>query len=172
MNLAVKTVSKTLYYTCRLLSLGYLAITAYAIFCLLSGAWMELQEGGRRFVITWPFSGTPFLLGHYNLPYILFDFLLVTAFYGWFFYLAGSVFRLFYQPRVFTENGVRQLNRFSGTNLFLPAAGWLLAAIFSSLEKEALLLVAVHFILGVFAWLLAAIFKQGVNLQGEQDLII
>lgn len=172
MNNSVKFISKTLFYVSRSLAVAYFVVTTYSAFCLLSGIGLMLREDGEKFTITFPFTDNPFLSGSYNLPYILFDFLLVIGFYGLFFYLAGNVFRLFHQPRLFTANGVKQLRRFYLVNLFLPVSGLILASVFADVGKGIELLVAVHLVLGVFAYFLAAIFTQGVNLQSEHDLII
>lgn len=172
MGKTTRFVSKVLFYMMRFLAMGYLVVTVYAAYCLSSGYGLLVNEGSRKFTITYPFTDIAFLVGDYHLTYILFDFLLVLAFYAFFFYLAGNVFRLFHRPRLFTTNGVMQLRFFCLSNLLLPLLGWLLASFFASAEEGAVMLVAVHMILGVFAYFLAAIFTQGLKLQGEQDLII
>ena len=48
----------------------------------------------------------------------------------------------------------------------------LLAVIFSIIDEGVFVLVLLHAILGIFAYFIAAIFQQGVQLQTEQDLII
>ena len=55
----------------------------------------------------------------------------------------------------------------------MPSLTILLASIFAGEIEEGLEWVAIiHFFLGVFAYFLAAIFKQGLQLQNEQDLFI
>ena len=57
--------------------------------------------------------------------------------------------------------------------MFIPPILALMAKIVMGRIEEGLDIVAViHFILGVFAYFLAAIFKQGLQLQKEQDLFI
>ena len=58
-------------------------------------------------------------------------------------------------------------------NITLPFLEIVLASIFAGKIEEGLEFVAViHFFLGVFAYFMAAIFKQGLQIQNEQDLFI
>lgn len=172
MNASVKIISKILFYLCRLLAIIYLAITAYAAISLLTGQWLRLQDEGKKFVIDLPFTQQPFLVGDYTKTYIIFDFLMILGFYGLFFWMAANVFKLFHQPRLFTAKGVTQLRNFYLLNLIVPALSLLLASIFAYVEEGVEMLVVIHIILGVFIYFLAAIFKQGLNLQDQQDLFI
>ncbi|MCJ0741268.1 hypothetical protein [Pedobacter montanisoli] len=153
------------------ISAVYFLITAYATFCLSTGLRLNIIDE-KKFAILWPFSSKPFLLGDYNLPYILFDFILILGFYGLFFLLTANVFKLFFQPKLFTLKGIRQLKWFYLLNLILPGTCMVLAHLFSYIEEGIEMLVVIHFILGIFAYFLAAIFSQGVKLQNEQDLFI
>ncbi|WP_337044987.1 DUF2975 domain-containing protein [Emticicia sp. 17c] len=106
------------------------------------------------------------------MPYIVFDFLSPLGLYGLFFLLSSNVFKVFFQPKLFSQWGVRQLQLFYVANLCLPALTIMLASIFSLVDDIAIILIVLHFILGVFAYFLSAIFKQGLKLQNEQDLFI
>jgi len=168
----VKIISKILFYITRLLAFLYLGTTFYSLFCLLTGWSLVFRENQRYFQVLYPFTKTPFLNGDYNLPYIIFEFLLVLGLYGLFFLLASNIFKVFFQPRLFSQYGIKQLRLFYLSNLFLPSLAVVLASIFAEVDDMAVILIILHFILGIFAYFFAAIFKQGLQLQNEQDLFI
>jgi hypothetical protein len=112
------------------------------------------------------------LLGDYNTTYIVFYFLVPLIFYGLFFLLLGNVFRVFYQPRLFTAKAVRHLQVFYLGNFIVPLLVMLSTALFATLDEMHIVLTALHYVVGIFAYFLAAIFRQGVQLQNEQDLYI
>ncbi|GAB3515760.1 hypothetical protein [Emticicia fontis] len=168
----VKIVSKILFYITRILAFFYLGTAAYSTFCLLTGWGLGFRENKKYFHVMYPFTDTPFLNGDYNMPYIIFEFLLVLGLYGLFFLLASNIFKVFFQPKLFTEFGIRQLRYFYLANLLLPTLAVLFASIFAEVDDMAVILIILHFILGVFAYFFAAIFKQGLQLQKEQDLFI
>jgi hypothetical protein len=170
MNTA-KHLSKVLLVITRILAAAYLFTAFYAAFCLLTGWSLIFKEDETYFSILYPFTQTPFLNGHNNLPYILLDFISPLGLYGLFFLLAGNVFKIFTREKLFTLHGIRQLKRFYMCNLIIPPVMFLLIFVFDEVD-EGIILAVLHIFLGVFAYLLAAIFKQGVNLQNEQDLII
>lgn len=169
----VKIVSKILFYITRFLALCYFAMTAYSIFALITKWSLTFKDGNKYFIVCYPFTEKPFLIGDYYMGYIIFDFLLPLGFYGLFFLLVSNVFKVFFQPKLFTEKSIRHLRRFYLANLIVPGITVLLSSIFSVIDDDlAVPLIVLHFILGVFAYFLAAIFKQGLHLQNEQDLII
>ncbi len=165
-------VSKILFYFTRFLSVVYFFLAAYSIFTLMTGLFLTFKEDGKYFQICYPFTSHPLMLGDYNLPYILFDFLAPLSLYGLFFLLSSNVFKVFFQPKLFTKIGVVHLKRFYLSNLFIPTIVILFASFFVSLDNEVVLFIILHGMLGAFAYFLAAIFKQGLNLQNEQDLFI
>ena len=168
----VKIVSKILFYITRILAFFYLGTGAYSLFCLLTVWSLTFRENKKYFHVLYPFTDKHFLNGDYNLPYIIFDFLLILGLYGLFFLLASNIFKAFFQPKLFTEYGIRQLRNFYWANLFLPGLTIFFASIFAEVEDMAVILVILHFILGIFAYFFAAIFRQGLQLQKEQDLFI
>lgn len=167
----VRHLSKVLLVITRILAVSYGLTALYSFLCLITGWSLAFKDAGKYFLILYPFTETPFLIGDNNIPYILFYFMLPLSLYGIFFWLAGNVFSVFTQDRLFTWNGVKQLKWFYSTNLFVPPVLILLTSLFSEVD-ESIILVVLHLFLGVFAFFLAAIFKQGLNLQNEQDLII
>ncbi|MDN4163942.1 DUF2975 domain-containing protein [Cytophagales bacterium LB-30] len=168
----VKIVAKILFYISGLLAGFYLVVPAYSALSLLTGWWLELGEGGNRFYICYPFTETHFLIGQYHLPYIVFNFLLPLLCYGLFFWLLAQVFRVFFQPKLFTEVGVAHLSRFYQANFLVPSLVTILMSFFVDLDNVTWVLIGAHAIMGVFAYFLAAIFRQGVHLQHEQDLFV
>jgi len=165
-------VSKILFYVTRFLSIVYFTLSLYSLLTLSTGWFLNFQDNGKYFQIYYPFTEHPLMLGDYNLPYIIFEFLSPLSLYGLFFLLISNVFKVFFQPKLFTQNGINHLRRFYLVNLFLPSIVIFLASIFVSLDNEVSIFIVLHFMLGIFAYFLAAIFKQGLNLQNEQDLFI
>lgn len=169
----VKIISTILFYITRIVAILYLLTTFYSLVSLLTEWSYITKDSDKYFSICFPFTETPFLNGENNWAYKLFNFLIPIGFYGIFFLLVSNVFNVFKQPKLFTKYGVNQLRCFYLANLTLPWVAILLASIFAGKIEEGLEWVAViHFFLGVFAYFLAAIFKQGLQLQSEQDLFI
>ncbi len=169
----VKLISTILFYITRIVTISYILVTIYSLFSVLTEWGYINQDNGKNFAVCYPFTKTPFLLGENNWDYKIFYFLIPLGFYGVFFLLVSNVFNVFKQPKLFTEYGIKQLKWFFLANIFFPSLAILLAYIFAGNIEEGLVWVAViHFFLGVFAYFLYAIFKQGVNLQNEQDLYI
>ena len=169
----VKTVSKILFYVTRFLAILYFSISAHSIISLLTKWSLTTKDDGKYFQICYPFTQKPFLVGNNNLGYMIFNFLLPLSLYGLFFLLVSNVFKVFFQPKLFTLNGIKHLKWFYLANLILPSLSVLLASIFTNeVEDPFEFLIMIHFILGVFAYFLSAIFNQGLSLQNEQDLYI
>jgi len=167
----VRFISSALFALTRFLSLIYFATGIYGIVALASGSPSLVDIADERFVIYYPFTESPFLLGDYNQLYIL-EMFGVVLIYGLFFWLLSGVFSAFRQPKLFTIDGVRKLSRFYILNLVVPPLALLLMLIFSITEVPAQLIAVLHIIIGVFAFFMAAIFRQGLNLQNEQDYTI
>jgi hypothetical protein len=169
---AVKVVSRILFYITRALFMLYFFMAALSLLALTTGWGLQLREGGKYFTVYYPFTKTGFLNGDYNTTYIIFYYLLPISLFGLFFLLLGNACKVFYQPKLFTPYGIKQLRVFYLANCIVPAPIVLLISIFGEVEQAAMLMVALHFTIGIFAFFLAAIFKQGVQLQNEQDLYI
>ncbi|WP_160136661.1 DUF2975 domain-containing protein [Chryseobacterium sp. c4a] len=168
-----KIISRILFYICTLLSAGYLIIVLYSLFCLATGFSVVPYGNSRQYLhINYPFTEQPFLNIEDNYPYIIFSFLLVLTFYGVFFLLSAKVFKVFFQPKLFTKEHILQLKRFYLYNIFMPLPLVIIASFFVEVESMIWGLVFIHFMLGIFCLFLANIFKQGLHLQNEQDLFI
>lgn len=168
----VKFISRILYYASCLMSVVFFWMAFNSIISLSTGSWLKLSEDKKYFKVCFLFTQKTYLGGVYNMPYILFDFLLPMLLYGLFFLLLRNVFKQFYQRRIFTQKGVTHLTRFYNGNFIVPSIAVLLSTVFSEVDEAVWILIGFHFILGVFAFFLAAIFKQGLYLQNEQDLFI
>jgi positive regulator of sigma E activity len=169
----VKITSTILFYITRIVAILYLATTFYSLLTLLTEWSVITSENGKYFSICFPFTEKHFLNGENNWAYKIFNFLIPIGFYGIFFLLLSNVFNAFRKPKLFTKYGVNQLRNFYLANITLPFLEIVLASIFAGKIEEGLEFVAViHFFLGVFAYFMAAIFKQGLQIQNEQDLFI
>lgn len=166
----VKNIAKNLFYISRLCVLVYALLTIYSAISLLTG-W-SLKFEGDYFNIQFPFTKQTILIGEYNLIYIFLDYLMVFVLYGIFFWLLGNVLKVFMQTKLFSQKNIKQLKYFYISNLFVPSVATLIAYTFSTIDRDVILLIILHFIIGIFSYFLAQIFKQGVDLQNEQDLYI
>jgi hypothetical protein len=172
---AVRFIAGILYYLTRIVSILILMITFYATILVLIN-WAHpapslpiqiLKDGS--FQIFLPFTHIVFLLGDYSTAYLVTN-LLTFAFYGLFLWLLGGVFYAFRQPKLFTKNGVVQLSRFYLINIFIPFVLIVLFVVFGQELGDLIRIILLHLVIGVFAFFMTAIFKQGLILQEEQDL--
>lgn len=172
---AVRPVASVLYYLSRILSLLLLVSAGYATTIVLvykahpSGALPFRVFDDKTFQLFYPFTHKPFLLGDYTAAYLVSNGLTI-AFYGLFLWMLGDVFKTFRQTRLFTPRGVLRLSRFYMLNLVVPFIFLLLLAIFGQEIIDIVRIILLHLVIGVFAFFMAAIFRQGLFLQEEQDL--
>ncbi len=165
--------SKLFHWGTRVLAIVYAMVFLYSVFVLtIKTSELQILDNGKRFEIFFPFTQQPFLLGYYNTLFILIEFLLVLSCYGIFFWLLSKVFYVFTQEKLFTQKAYNHLKRFYIANLFVPVIILTLLEISSYIEREDMIFVAFHFLLGIFTFFLATIFKKGLALQNNQDLII
>jgi len=86
--------------------------------------------------------------------------------------LSAQIFKLFTRRKLFTEPHLLILKRYYWLNLLVPIVCTAIAAVFVTIDGGIAILIALHFILGIFIFFLSEIFKQGLHLQDEQDLYI
>lgn len=167
-----RLISSFLYFVAIILAIGYISTSIYILIStMFKLPSFELIEK-NRFAINFPFSSTHFLLGsEYSFQYIS-EMVLSIGFYGIFFYLLGKVFFTFKQEKLFTTTGVNNLSRFYIFNLLIAPIVLVVLAIISIEDLPYIGMIVAHFIFGIFALFIAAIFRQGLNLQNEQDLFI
>lgn len=170
----VRPIASILYYLSRVSAVLVLLTAAYAAIVMLfyyygSGRGVPMETNGDYFTIFYPFTRNPFLLGDYTRSYLITN-LVTVIFYGVFLWLLSGVFHAFRQRKLFTIKGVVQLSWFYIINLMVPVL-LLLVLIFSKQDTSDLVRITLlHLVIGVFAFFMAAIFKQGLELQNEQDL--
>lgn len=167
-----KLAAKIISVISRVLAITYLLTAVYSVICLAT-KWCIAPYGDGKFLhINYPFSQRPFLNVDNNGSYIFFSFLLPITLYGLFFWFTANLFLVFSRPKLFTPVNLIQLKRFYLFNWLAPFPAIIISSFFVETENMIWLLALVHGILGVFAWMVAAIFKQGLQLQNEQDLFI
>ena len=172
----IRIVSTVLFYLTRVLSIGYILIFLYCLFifsfnALLDVSWLPIQIEEGRFTIFYPFTETSFLLGYSHGEYIIFMLMMLAA-YGAFLWLLGNIFRTFKQQKLFTQQGVKALVWFSRSNLLVPIFMMIWMSVYLELENGEAVLAFLHVIVGIFAWFMEAIFRQGLSLQEDSDLTI
>ncbi|UUC43846.1 DUF2975 domain-containing protein [Flavobacterium cerinum] len=167
----VRLLATTLFYITRTAAIPYLLTALYCVICFVLGT-VQYTEGGERFIIHYPFTQKRYLLGDSTEFYYIFEMIAFIGLYGVFFWLLGTVFDAFRQPRLFTEKNVGRLKLFYTLNFIVPLP-FLIGHLWYSYEVSLLIsLTFLHFVIGIFAYFMAAIFEQGLNLQAEQDLYI
>jgi len=167
-----RIISVLLFYFVRIISFFYLATTIHivlsTIFKLSSLKFLE----NNRFAVCYPFTEKHFILGsEYTFSYIT-EMITILTFYSIFFYLLSNVFKTFKQTKLFTYQGVLNLKRFYIINLIIAPLFLIIVSINSGEDYPYFAIIAAHCIIGIFAFFIASIFQQGVNLQTDQDLII
>lgn len=176
----VRFVATILFYLTRILASLYLISFVYSAVVLFLSfqsdvTWNPIvMTADNGFEILYPFTDAPFLLGEYTKLFIL-EMLLGIGLYGVFLWLLSDVFLAFRQPKLFTSDSVKKLSRFYIVNLTIPGIVFLILSLFSDFSEERsdmVMLTVLHFIIGIFIFFMASIFKQGVELQNEQDLYI
>lgn len=170
----VRLIANIFFYISRGLSVLYFVTAAYATFVLVIAingvpAWLPLRILDDGFQINYPFTNSPFLLGENTTSFKLI-LLLVTWGYGLFLWLLSSVFNAFRQPKIFIPAGVRRLSGFYIANLTIPVLILVIFVIAGIDIQDMLIITCLHLVIGIFAFFMAAIFKQGLLLQEEQDL--
>lgn len=167
-----RIISAFLFYLVRIISLFYFATTLYIIIVTsLKTTALRILEN-NRFAVCYPFTNKNFILGsEYNLAYII-EMVVTLAFYSLFFFGLSNVFKAFKQTKLFTCKGVFHLKVFYITNLLIAPIVFGIISIQPKEDFPYLAMIVAHAIIGIFAFFIAAIFQQGVNLQTDQDLII
>lgn len=170
----VRSVASLLFYLSRIAAVLFLATVFYAtaviiLFQTTSASWLPIRVQQSGFTLFYPFTQKAFLLGDFTTTFLV-TYLFLMAFYGVFLWLLSDVFRAFRQQKLFTQKGVLRLSRFYITNLLVPVLFMALVLLFQSEMSDLLRIMFLHLVIGVFAYFMAAIFKQGLILQEEQDL--
>jgi hypothetical protein len=167
-----RVVAGVLYVISLFAALFYILTALYAAFVIVIHGWRgtslfnEIED--NQFTIDYPFTDVPFLIGS-NTPLFLWMLVVIFAGYGVFAVLIGRVFTIFRQDKLFTASAVRRLRYFYLANFIVPPAVLAVNLFFTKDVQDLVIISILHAVIGVFAWLMAAIFKQGLALQEEQD---
>jgi hypothetical protein len=171
----VRLVAAILFYVARVWAVIVLIVAGYAsgvvvihLIAPKANLPMSVLED-QTFRIYFPFTKKVFLLGDYTSSYLVTN-LVMIIFYGIFLWLLSAVFHAFRQQKIFTRKGVIRLSRFYIINLLMPLLFVILLLAFGRELFDMIRIGVLHLVIGVFAFFMAAIFKQGLLLQEEQDL--
>lgn len=169
----VRFVARVLYYVSLVLCFFYTVAGLYVLYATTtkSPTSFKLIDDGKRFVVSAPFGDRPYFIGDNYTGYMV-QMISLLLLYGLFFWLLSQVFKTFTQKKLFTQAGINHLQRFYLANLIIPGVAYILLWLVKEEAEDVFMLVMLHAIIGVFAYFIAAIFKQGVLLQNEQDLYI
>ena len=165
-----KSLSYYLFYLTRMASLSILLLIGFFLISLLTHNYQMING---QFQMAIPFLPETFIKGFYRLN-ILVTITLVMVFIMVFFYLLSNIFKTFKAPKLFTGKAIKQLNYFGLLNLVAAPLLFLIID-FLIMEKQQIgniLNYLLTFILGIFLLFIAAIFKQGHQVQNENDLTI
>lgn len=167
-----RIISTFLFYLVRAISLLYCVTTVYiTIATSFKTSALRILEN-NRFAICYPFTDKYFILGsEYTLHYIT-EMIVTLAFYSLFFFGLSSVFKTFKQTKLFTVQGVFHLKAFYITNLLIAPIIFGIISMQPTEDFPYFAMIVAHAIIGIFAFFIASIFQQGVNLQTDQDLFI
>ncbi|MGL5889921.1 MAG: DUF2975 domain-containing protein [Bacteroidia bacterium] len=167
-----KTFSALLSYISRFFSVLYLGSSLYSMIILATEtAAYRLKDGGKHFVINFPFSNSGFLAGE-NYARYKFEMVAAIGLYGVFLWMLANLFDTFRQAKLFTPKSVKRLTWFYIANFTIPPLFLILHIITQDELSSLILITFLHAVLGIFAYFMSVIFKQGLKLQSEQDLFI
>lgn len=136
---------------------------------LLAGNMTVNEE--NRFIIKIPFTNSVFEGIHAGTTFAaILGFLL---FYAFFFFLLRLIFRVFKQQKIFSTTAIRNLKWFAILNTIFPPF-YILVAYWAtqSFQISEVMPPILHVVIGVFSLFIMAIFKQGFQIQEENDLTI
>jgi hypothetical protein len=172
-----RILGRILFYITRVAAWMYLATGLYTFAVFLAYRVsptarlpIEIFEPGG-FHIFFPFTKIPFLIGE-NTNLYMFTMLAALFGYGIFLWLLSKVFYAFSRHKIFTSKSVKDLSRFYVLNLIVPLSILLFFLFIGESIADMVVITCLHFIIGIFAYFMAAMFRQGLLLQEEQDLTL
>lgn len=173
----VRLVATAFHICTRIAAIVFWIVGLYAFVVLfgslhlgMSNLPIEIRTDGS-FAIFYPFTSNPFLLGDYTNSYFLISTSTILL-YGTFLWLLSYVFKAFKQTKLFIPKSVSRLEKFYLFNISVPILFLFFLAFFGHELRDAVIIAFLHIMIGVFAFFMAAIFKQGLLLQEEQDLTL
>jgi hypothetical protein len=168
----VRSLSLVLHNLSKIAGVFFISIVIYAVIVLLlqkAGiSWAPVEVNDQQFIIYFPFTNAPFLLGDYTWSYISLNFSTFLL-YGIFLWLLSKVFLAFMQKKIFIPENRGRLKNFYLFNLYVPLIYIFCLVVLKQEIRDAVIIVFLHLTLSVFIFFMATIFQQGLVLQEEQD---
>jgi len=164
------SLSHFLFYISRLCTIASITLIAFILISLFVG---NYEIVNNQFQISLPIFSSTFIRAAYQPQHII-TITLVMLFFSIFFYLVSNIFKTFKEPKLFTDSAIKQLNYFAFLNLIVAPLLFLTIDFFI-MEKQQIGNIfnyLLTFLLGIFLLFIAAIFKQGYQVQHENDLTI
>ncbi len=164
-----KSVSTVLFFITRAIVICCFVFILFLTFSFLSDDLITVSNG--EFNIKLPLTDS-FIKGQYDSNVIISIFT-SFIFYGFFFYVLSLVFKVFKQNPIFSNKAISYLSLFTSVNIL--ACLVLIGINFFVLNEvllESMVYGMMHIILAIFVAFITAIFKQGFQLQQENDLTI
>jgi len=164
-----KSLSTLLFYSTRLIMIGYGVFILFIIISLLSNNFVITETD--RVHIHIPFTSSIIKANFNSLTLIgIFCF---TLFYALFFFVLSLVFKTFSAKRLFSKEVIKYLKWFTILNLILPIAYFVVGILINNrITADDIVPGLLHIGLGIFSAFIATIFKQGFTLQEENELTI
>lgn len=164
-----KSFSHILFYLFRILSILILLLVIYIDISFLTGNFT--QENGRYFMNI-PLTGT-FIEGDYEFNVIL-TISLGLVFGTIFFYVLSNIFNGLKKDIIFNQLAIKSLAYFTILNLIVGPVLYILIhyVIMQKDNYRDIHNLILHIIFGIVALFLTYIFKQGAQVQQENDLTI
>ncbi|RZS99569.1 DUF2975 domain-containing protein [Aquimarina brevivitae] len=163
-----RSLSTLLFYALRAITIGYII---FFILIVLAIVTKSFEIVNNEFIIKIPFTDSV-IKGNYETKVFL-AITIFLIFYTVFFYLASNIFKTFKSKVLFTKKASRYLLYFTFWNLLYAVTELVIIGILyqrmSITETPEWML---HLILGIFSWFIASIFKEGTQIQQENELTI
>jgi hypothetical protein len=165
-----RSLSHYLFYVSRFAAIGSLLLLLFILTSLVTENY-TLVNG--QFQIPLPLFPNTFIKGFLEFN-IITTIALTLLFFTVFFYLLSKILKTFKAPKLFSSKAIKQLNYFAFLNLVVSPALYLAIHFFimdkSNFNDVFNLLLSL--LLGIFVLFVRAVFKEGHNVQIENDLTI
>ncbi len=165
-----KSVSYYLFYISRLAAIGIMLLLSYILISLMLGNFDIINN---QFQIAVPLMPDLYIKGFYEKN-ILITITLAMLFFTLFFYMLSNILKTFKANKLFTSKAIKQLNYFALLNLVVSPLVYFIIhfVIMNKTSFSDVYNVLLSLLLGVFMLFIVAVFKQGYDVQQENDLTI
>ncbi|NER17114.1 DUF2975 domain-containing protein [Spongiivirga citrea] len=163
------SISKLLYYVTMAVVIGYGVFIGFVAFALITNRF-ELTDD-NRFKIKILFVDS-YVMGALDGKTIV-VLLLFLAYYLLYFLLLLRILKAFKSDALFTNSIIKRLDWFTYFNLLFPVATFIGVLIMGDGKlNDEVVYGMFHILIAIFSGFISAIFKQGFQLQQENDLTI